>query len=298
MLLKRNYLGSSQERQHRQSQPVCLLVHGISQLIPFTFHRVDTEEYPKMYSFPSRSELQIASTTILICLLKHDRASWLHLVSLQGNDALTKLCQVLMEGIHKLGDPNLTSNQSLYHSIACASLLCLMDHKETLALSNDFNRLLHSTKLLENAFKTIFGIFGASSPSGPRWTFEYKDATTRRWMEDFVLVWSMCKDGKTRKLVIDALERHWRPHVDQCLAMLVTDDYGNPNEVDRRHKHCRETFSSLVLLNSVHQSSLRGLLHNAMVQASNNDRHSLRYLMEPSQKLLQALLHLSQHVSL
>jgi len=268
---------------------------------------------PKTNTFPDRGELRLASIIILTSLLKHDQATWLHDVSSQSdnNNALEQLCQSLCQAVDQLGSKSnnsLASNQSPHLSIASASLLCLMDCKVPLkststASTIDVTRLLHSTKLLENSLKALFGFFGPSSPSGPRWTYEHnKDVATLRWIEEFLFNWSICKDGEARKQHFDALERHWRPYVEQWWSMLLTESFanncaGDKNTNDRQPKRLRQIFSTLVLLNSIHHSTTRGILCTTMSRISNADQNSIRHLDEPCTKLLQELVHLSHNVS-
>ena len=252
-----------------------------------------------MYIFPSRDELRIASASLLLCFLKHDRTAWLQQLSLENKESLRKLSQNLLEAVYQLADPSVTSNQVLHQSMASASLLCLMDSKETLEHSNEFNQLVYSTKLLDSVFRSCFGIFGATSPSGPRWSFENKDMGTLRWMEEFIFCWSLSKDGEARKLAFDAQERYWRSPIEQCWGSLLSDDYSQPGEWSRNLKRCRAVFSRFVLMNAVHHSSLRRLLVSTLTQASKteNQSQSTNILVQPCRRLLQSLQHLSIHVS-
>ena len=273
---------------------------GIARLALGELLKEDKEDaYPKVYIFPDRKELHMASATLLTCFLKHDRIAWLQELTLEQNKgSLRKLSQNLLEDAHRLADSSVTSSQGLHQSIASASLLCLMDSKETLEHTNEFNQLVYSTKLLDSVFRSCFGIFGASSPSGPRWSFENKDSATLQWMEDFIFNWSLAKDGSTRKLAIDAQERYWRGPIEQYWGSLLKEDYSQPGEWSQNMKRCRAIFSRLVLLTTVHHSSLHRLLNNILTQAVRNQHQSVDALVQPCQRILQSLQHLTLHVSL
>ena len=273
---------------------------GIASLALGELLRENQEDaYPKVYIFPDRKELQMASATILTCFLKHDRTHWLQQLALEeSKESLRKLSQNLLGAVHRLADSSVTSSQRLHQSMASASLLCLLDSKETLEHSNEFNQLVYSTKLLDNVFRSYFGIFGASNPSGPRWSYENKDAGTLQCMEDFIFHWSLGKDGSTRKLAIDAQERYWRGPIEQCWGSLLREDYSQPGEWSQNIKRCRAIFSRLVLMTSVHHSSLHKLLNNTLAQAVRNQNQSIDILVQPCQRILQSLQHLTLHVSL
>ncbi|CAB9498966.1 expressed unknown protein [Seminavis robusta] len=252
-------------------------------------------DFSSSHIYPRGELLKTAYISVLICLLKHDKTSWLHHLALQDQDTLSHLSQTLLGAMHQLNNQSLTSRYTLHASFASVALLVLMDHKVTLDISNQLNQLFYSTKLLDSVFQAYFGVLGASSPSGPRWTYEHKDDATGRWMEDFIVVWSQCKDSSTRQLAFDALERHWKPHVEQGWTSFLTEDYCNPDEVARKHKHCASLLSRLVLLYSVHHSSLRNSLFSSMAQHAKSDETSVSYLVQPCQRLVKTLQHLSFH---
>ena len=230
-------------------------------------------------------------------LLKHDKASWLHNLSSQHNDSLQKLCQDLLTTIQNLAARGSTpSRSSLHYSVAAASLLCLLN-KEGFDEASTINQIIKATMLLDSAFQTVFRIFGASSPSGPRWGFEHRDVGTVRCMELFIAIWSMCQDGQTRHFAIEGLERHWQPHIQHCWRSLLTEDYSHQVDVQRHLKHPKELFSRLILMYSIHRNPLRAALLTMMTQLSNQDGLSSS-LVHPCRTLLNNLHHLSFNVSL
>jgi hypothetical protein len=253
--------------------------------------------YPKLYIFPNPNELKIAWTTILIGLLKHDRTSWLFSLSSKDENALENLTRRLLDETHRLSDPQLTCKQSLHASLASAALFCLIDSKEELTLSKDFKQLTDSTKLIDSVFGSSFSVFGASTPSGPRWIFEHKDSATLRWMEEFISVWSVCHDRETCRIAFDGAERHWKPHLEQMWKSLLNDNLDRHEDATRKHKFDGNALPRLLLLYSVHHTSTRQLLSLCMEQVSNQQKESINYPFEPCKRLVQALFRLSQTVS-
>lgn len=229
--------------------------------------------------------------------MKHDRTSWLHQFASQEKDSVQKMSQILLAPIRKLTDPGTMSRSSLHYSIACASLLCLMN-KEALEEASVIDQAINSSKLLDSAFRTAFGMFGASSPSGPRWSLEHRDCGTLRWMEQFIFIWSLCQDGENRYFALENLQRHWQPHIEQCWRSLLTDDYSTSYDTQRNLKHSKELLSRLVLMYSIHHNSLRSSLLAMIGQLANYERGSSDCLVQPCKALLNSLKHLIFDVSL
>jgi hypothetical protein len=257
-----------------------------------------TSDTSTAHIYPSDEELTTARLSLLTQLTKHDRTSWIEELASQDKDALSHLSQGLLDAMSRLSNKNgLTSRRSLHCTIASVILLCLMDQKVTLDLSSQFNQLFYTTKLLDCVFQATFGMFGAGSPNGPRWTYEHKDASTIRWMEELIIVWSQCKVAGTRQLAFDALERHWRPHIEQGWHSFLTEDFRNHDDVSRNHKNCGALLSRLVLLYSVHQNSLRSSLFDSMAQLSTVDKTPFNSIIQPCRRLLKTLHSLSFNVS-
>ena len=264
------------------------------------------EKYPKIYIFPGRDEIRLASASLLVTFLKHDRTSWLdHLALASNKETLHNLCQNFMETALKLSDSSITTPSQLHQSIACASLLSLMDAKrEEVVLEQgiEFQQFVYSNKLLDNVFRSCFGIFGAASPSGPLWSFEHKDPRTLGWMEEFILCWSVSKDGKTRKLGLDAQEQYWKGPLEQSFQILVSEDHSSSGV---QLSKGRPLLSRMMLMMYVSGSSLRAILISTLQQVAKNaprniDPSSLaaEANLMPCRRLLQSFQHLTCHEDL
>jgi hypothetical protein len=267
----------------------------------------ESRDFPKAYMFPTSIEMRISWTSVLFCLLKHDRVAWLHKLGSQTKKVLNDLSRELLDQAGKLSDSSNQMKHNIHLALASVSLLLLMDAKEKLDISNEFNQYVYSTKLIESTFRSYFHIFGASSPNGPRWTYEHKDKITQRWAEECIYAWSLSKEEATCKMAFDAIENHWRQPVEDLLLSLVNDSSdkrikdmqeSQTGRQTNHHKWNRELLYRLLLLYSVHHESVRGILGRILSRTSSCDNRSVDFLTQPCHNLVQSLiLYSTQSVS-
>lgn len=261
----------------------------------------ERRDFPKVYMFPTSIEMRISWTSVLFCFLKHDRVGWLHKLGSQTKKVLNDLSRELLDQAGKLSDSNNQMQHNIHLALASVSLLLLMDSKEKLDISNEFNQYVYSTKLIESAFRSYFHMFGASSPSGSRWTYEHKDKITQRWAEECIYAWSLSKEEVTCKMAFDAIENHWRQPVEDLFLSLVSDSPDKHiNDIQSQtgrqinhHKRNKELFSRLLLLYSVHHESVRSILGRILSRTSTCDNRSVDFLAQPCHKLVQSLIFYS-----
>lgn len=251
------------------------------------------------YFFPNETQLRITWISILESLLKNDRTTWLHELSAENNEALCELCRRLLDEVHRLNDPNTTSKDAVRLSLACVSLLFLLDVNEELDISDKWKAVCSTTNLMENVVRMTISILGSVSPSGPRWTYEHKDTATIRWAENVLLTRKMCKGNNSCKSVFDLTDRLWRPPLESFLRMLLENDGNNGVGDGTKHSSVGNkimvSFSRLHLLFSVHHSSVRGMIAAVLSQSCSDGTGGIT--AEPCRRLISSLMHWSQNVS-
>jgi hypothetical protein len=255
------------------------------------FHNTTTSSSSSSYPYPGIDQVNLASSSILCSLLKHEITDWYYNLSANQSSAL---CQRLLDELHRLNSPTFpsassSSPHSLSFALSSVCLLSLMQWRRVSLELADLDRTLHTTSLVEHVIHFSFPVATCGqnlmhSHNGPRWSYDHHyQQLVGHIGRDLVYCWSLA--GGEAWSIVGSTERHWRPF----LETFWNDILEGASQTSTVAK-----IPGVVVWHVVSRLTARGILFSALHSVMISDKDDF---VEPCRCILATLLQLCRHVS-
>jgi hypothetical protein len=168
-------------------------------------------------------QIQLGAMSCLCIILKRDQMNSLQ--AIDEND-MGEICRQSLRRLQALIDPQLPRDHSRWHlpcALTSVAMLCLVQWRRDIDLS-DFDRIVHSTTLVENVAKFVFSSSTTTSgheSESPRWIYDAANVGARTYGLDVVSSWSLSGDAAWSMFIKQ--ENDWRPSVERFWNNAATN---------------------------------------------------------------------------